>query len=203
MPIHRPRRYGGRLHGADLTRAQAHERAKRKFRPFFFVRGRRTAGITLVELVVYLLIVAVLVVLSVMVFNPTAVKARYQAERLKADLRHMQLLATAWGVSLRVTNTGSSYSIACAALGAGPCAGFPSAVTDPATTSPFSVSLESGLTLAGPTNGCGGSGISYYVDALGRPTDGVVLLAGAACFTISTYNVTVQPITGFAAVSGP
>lgn len=204
MPVHRPGRYGGRLHGAHLTGAEAYGRAKRKFRPFFFVRPRRTAGVTLVELVLYLLIVVVLVVLSVMVFDPAAVKARYQVERLRGDLRHMQMLALAWGVTLKLTTTGASYTVSCPALGSGPCAGFPAAVTDPATAAPFTVTLEPGLALSGPTSGCGGAAMpAYYVDPLGRPSDGTALLATVTCIVIGAYSVTVQPVTGFTAVSGP
>jgi hypothetical protein len=70
-------------------------------------------------------------------------------------------------------------------------------VIDPATAKSFSVTLQTGLTLAGP-------GFNLDFDALGRPKNGAALTTANSTFTISggasTPSVVVSPTTGFAVV---
>lgn len=125
-------------------------------------------------------------------FQPRESIALQQAERLRDDLRHAQMLAITWNQALRVSTTAAGYSVSCVAAGAAPCNASP--VIDPATRKPFSVSLESGLTLAGP-------GFTLDLDALGRPKSGASLITAVATYTIGgalvARTVTVAPLTGF------
>jgi len=143
-----------------------------------------------------MVIAAILVAVAVS-SRPDDVKARYQAERLRTDLRYAQMLALTWGVTLRMTTAAGSYSVACASGASGPCASSP--VVDPATGAAFSVSLESGLTLSPVT--------TFDLDSLGRPrSSGGALLSTDTTFQVAasggpTYTVTVRPTTGFAVVT--
>ncbi len=139
-----------------------------------------------------LVIVSVLVFLVVRSYQPKEALALQQAERLRNDLRHVQMLAITWNQLLRVTTAAGSYSISCVTAGASPCNVSP--VLDPATGQPYLVNLEAGLTLAGP-------GFSLDLDALGRPKNGASFVAANATFTISggasARTVVVVPLTGF------
>jgi hypothetical protein len=136
---------------------------------------------------------AALVFFTVRTFRPADAIALEQAERLRNDLRHAQMLAITWGQALRVTAAAGSYSVSCVtASAAPPCDVAP--VIDPATRGAFLVTLEPGLTLAGP-------GFTLDLDALGRPRNGPALIAANATFTISggspARTVIVAPLTGF------
>lgn len=156
--------------------------------PRFFCRGW-----SLLELVVVITAAAVLALFAVRAFQPKEALALEQAERLRNDLRHMQMLAITWGQPLRLTTAASSYSVSCVSAGAAPCDASP--VVDPATGKAYTVNLESGLSLAGP-------GFTLDLDALGRPRNGAALVTANATFTISgasaARTVVVAPITGFA-----
>jgi prepilin-type N-terminal cleavage/methylation domain-containing protein len=159
--------------------------------PFFFPAACR--GWSLLELVIVLTVAAVLALFAVRTFQPKEALALEQAERLRNDLRHMQMLAITWGQPLRLTTAASSYSVGCVTAGAAPCNVTP--VIDPATGASYLVNLESGLTLTGP-------GFTLDMDALGRPKNGAALIAASATFTISgasvARTVVVAPLTGFA-----
>jgi type II secretory pathway pseudopilin PulG len=132
-----------------------------------------------------LVILAILTYVVVRSLRPGEALALEQAERLRNDLRHVQMLAITWGQALRVTTAANSYSVSCVTAGVTPpCNAAP--VIDPATNSPYTVNLEPGLTLAGP--------VTLDLDALGRPS-------GGAAFTISgggvARTVVVTAITGF------
>ena len=166
-------------------------------------------GVTLIELVIYMVIAAVLATVAALAYTPNSTKARYQAERVRTDLRYVQMLALTQAAPMRLTSTvgaGGSYAVSrIGGVGTGACT--PSAMTDPATGTAFSVTLDSALTL-------GGTAI-LDLDALGRPASCAgnpcscaVTTSGtdpAASYTVSgggaTYTVAVRPITGFAAVS--
>lgn len=150
-------------------------------------------GWSLLELTIVLVVGALLVIFAVRTFQPKDAIALEQAERLRNDLRHVQMLAMTWGQALRVSAGANSYSVACVTAAATPpCNASP--VVDPATGSSFAVNLESSLTLAGP-------GYNLDLDTLGRPLNGGALIAANAVFTISGANVartvTVAPLTGF------
>lgn len=135
---------------------------------------------------------------------PKQPQALVQAERLRDDLRHMQLLATTWNQSLRLTLTAAAppnparYSVSCVTAGAAPCNTAP--VVDPARGSAFRVDLEPGLDL-GLLIGAGASA-SLDMDALGRPRSGAALISANSTFTVSgggvARSVVLQPLTGFA-----
>lgn len=150
------------------------------------------AGWSLLELVVVLAIAAVLALFAVRAFQPLEALALQQAERLRNDLRHAQMLAITWNQPLRVTTAASSYSISCVTAGVSPCDVSP--VVNPADGQAYLVNLESGLGLTGP-------GFTIDFDALGRPKNGASLIAANATFTITgtttARTVVVAPVTGF------
>lgn len=176
-------------------RSHLHHEAKdgAPMAPRLFLAAAR--GWTLLELVIALAIGSVLVYVAVRTFHPQEAIALEQAERLRNDLRHLQMLAITWGQPLRVTTAATSYSVSCASGSAIPPCNGASPVIDPATRSPYTVNLESGLSLGGP-------GFTLDLDALGRPLNGGALITGSATFTISgggvARTVTVAPVTGFA-----
>jgi prepilin-type N-terminal cleavage/methylation domain-containing protein len=176
--------------------------------PFFFasaMRPKKERGFSFLELIIYMLIVGVLAAFAVLVYRPTDTKIRYQAERLRTDLRHMQMLAAAWGVTLRLTSASGGYSVACVGSSTGPCASSVAApcaaasIMDPASGGSFCVPMESGISLS-PT-------ATFDVDALGRPrTSAGALLTADTLFTMTasgspTYTVTARPVTGFGLVT--
>lgn len=157
-----------------------------------FFSPRWGAGWTLIELTVVLVVVAILVFFAVRSYRPQDAIALQQAERLRNDIRNVQMLALTWNQALRVTTAANSYSISCVVAGASPCNVSP--VVNPATGQAYLVNLEAGLTLAGP-------GFSLDLDALGRPKNGANFIAANATFTISggsvARTVVVAPLTGF------
>ena len=159
--------------------------------PRFFL-PRAGAGWTLVELVVVLAVLSVLIFFVVRSFQPKEAIALQQAERLRNDIRNVQMLAISWSQALRVTTAANSYSVSCVAAGAAPCNVSP--VLNPATGQSYLVNLEAGMTLAGP-------GFSLDLDALGRPKNGAAFTAANATFTITggtvARSVVVTPLTGF------
>ncbi|MGQ0651579.1 MAG: pilus assembly FimT family protein [Betaproteobacteria bacterium] len=166
-------------------------------------------GLTLIELVIYMAIAAVLGAVALFSYTPDGTKARYQAERVRTDLRYVQMLALTQGTPMRLTATagaGGSYAVTTiGGVGSGACT--TSALTDPATGSTFLVTLDSALTL-------GGTG-TLDLDSLGRPASCAgnpcscaVITSGtdpAASYTVAgggtTYTVAVRPTTGFATLT--
>jgi type II secretory pathway pseudopilin PulG len=156
------------------------------------------------ELVIVLSVMAVMTtVVVVRSLPPKQPQALLQAERLRDDLRQMQLLATTWNQSLRLTVTAAAppnparYSVACVTAGAAPCNSIP--VLDPGRAGPFQVNLEPGLDLS-LLIGAGAS-IALDMDPLGRPRNGAALISANSTFTISggggARTVVLQPLTGF------
>lgn len=160
--------------------------------PLFFAL-RRVGGWSFLELTIVLAVLSILTYFAVRNFYSQEAIALQQAERLRNDLRHVQMLAITWNQPLRVTATAGSYSVSCVTAGASPCNAVP--VINPATGQPYAVNLEAGITLAGP-------GFNLDLDALGRPKNGASLIAANATYTISggttARAVVVAPITGFA-----
>ena len=78
--------------------------------PRFFV-PRRCAGWSLLELSVVLAIAAVLIFFTVRGYQPKEAIALQQAERLRNDLRHVQLLAITWNQPLRVSTTANVHLV--------------------------------------------------------------------------------------------
>lgn len=144
------------------------------------------------EIVVVVVIVAIMVFFAARTFQPKESLALQQAERLRNDLRSVQMLAITWNQPLRVTTAAGSYSISCVTVGAAPCNVSP--VVNPATGQAYVVNLEPGLALGGP-------GFNLDLDALGRPKNGAAFIAANATFTITgasvARTVVVAPVTGF------
>ena len=165
------------------------------------------SGVTLVELVIAMLVVAILASVVALSYQSNDVKARYQAERLRTDLRHAQMLATTLNRPLLFAITagvGGSYSVS--RLDSITCAA--SALTDPATNAAFTVSVDSAVALSGTA--------SFYLDYMGRPASACAVVSAAcmcttasadpaASYTIASgggsYTVQVKPVSGFVTVT--
>ncbi len=179
-----------------------HDGAQPVAAPRFFWPARY-AGWSLIELVVVIVIGAVLVFFVVRSYQPKEALALQQAERLRNDLRHVQMLALTLNRSLQFKQgapfpaacpTATYWVINCTIAAADPCTGAPNTpIINPATGSNYCVTLEPGFALGGG---------NLYFDPLGRPKNGAALLGANATFTISgasaARTVTVAPVTGFA-----
>jgi MSHA pilin protein MshC len=157
---------------------------------------KRRNGFTLIELTIVLVLVGVIAVVAVPRFQPAESTAAMQADRLARDLRHMQMLAITWGVPLRLNAAAAAYSVSCVSGPTPPCNGV-ATITDPATNTPFNVSLQNGVTVGATT---------LNVDILGRPITGAgALLTAGTVFALTggskTPSVTMSPLTGFITVA--
>jgi len=138
-------------------------------------------------------------IVTVRSFAPKEAIALQQAERLRADLRRMQMLAMNWNQTLRITVTAAAgptparYAVSCAPGGTTPPCNGVATITDPATGQAFQVDLAEGLDLTGPA-------FNFDIDPLGRPRNGGAF-AGDTNFDITgggvTRRVTVTQLTGF------
>jgi prepilin-type N-terminal cleavage/methylation domain-containing protein len=168
----------------------------------------RVSGVTLVELVMAMVILAILATAVVLSYKPTPVKARYQAERLRMDLSHAQMIALTENQALRVTVTGGaggSYSVSTVSAGSATCT--TAALTDPATNVSFAVTVDSAVTLGGTA--------SMDIDQLGRPATCSVIAGICTCSTTAadpaatytvagggtTYTVTIKALSGFGTIT--
>lgn len=169
-------------------------RAPRFFSPAAF------AGWTLVEITIVLVVAAIFAYFVVVRFYaPKEALALQQAEKLRDDLRHAQMVAMSWNRTLRITVTPAAgptparYAVSCAPGGVSPPCNGVATVVDPATARPFQVDLEPGLDLTGP-------GFTLDFDPLGRPKNGAALAANAN-FDVTgggvLRRVTVTQLTGF------
>lgn len=160
-----------------------------------------TAGFTLVELIVVMVVVGVLAIVVLLRAQPTENNMPVQADQLARDIRHMQTVAANWGVPLQLTAGASGYSVACLSGPTPPCSGT-GVIDDPAPRNPaaFQVQLQNGITL---------TLTSLSVDFLGRPcaapcTAAANVQTSETTFTLSgggrMSTVTVQPLTGSVAV---
>ncbi|WP_455203592.1 pilus assembly FimT family protein [Kaarinaea lacus] len=158
---------------------------------------KECSGFTLIELVIVIILASVLSAYAVVKWPSDAqIKLPAQAGLMVTHLHHIQSLAMHWGQPLRLSVSSGGYSVSCVTAGAAPCDSSP--VIDPVTQSPFAVSLESGISLAG-------ANIDF--DSLGRPVSSGSLVSSspARSFALTaggvTQTVTVQPLTGFVSVS--
>ena len=164
-------------------------------------------GFTLFEILVVLVLASLLAAFVAVSTSSVAQSSVIdQADKLRRDVSHLQVLAMGWGVALRLTASSTGYSVTCQSATAGtPCAALGDTPIDPATGQAFSVTLTNGVLLSP-------AGTSLDFDSLGRPISGTTLISnnpvnlglGASSPTFSltgggnTAYVTIRPITGFA-----
>lgn len=150
------------------------------------------AGFTLIELVIVIVVISILSTYAIIKSAPASeITLPSQAQKLASDIRHVQVLASSWGKSLRLSitpGTNGSYSVSCVTSDSSPCNVSP--VIDPASSSSFKVSLQKGVVLDGNS--------TLDFNSLGQPST-------AASYTLtsgsSTINVSVAALTGFVTVS--
>src|SRR6185436_3014658 len=108
----------------------------------------RQSGLTLVDLLVAVVIVAILAAYGMMKINQGGDDTLwYQAQRVARDIRHVQVLSSTWGRQLKispVTGVNGSYSVSCVVSAGSPCNGT-STLVDPTTGNAFTVSLSKGV----------------------------------------------------------
>lgn len=159
----------------------------------------RAHGFTLLEVILVLILASILAAVVSVRLNGSDMTASYQAQRLARDFRHAQMLAMAWGETLRFSVVGTgTYEVTCASGSATPpCAGT-NPVTDPATGAAFRVTLSNDATLAGAATD---------INSLGAPVSAGAPLTANRVFTLTAagqaWSVTVSPISGFVAVASP
>jgi len=163
--------------------------------------GNLGRGFTLIELVIMIVLIGILSAVGVLNFNATGQHSvTVQADQLRRDLSHLQLLTISGRGRLRLTVTANSYSICAAATVTCNAA---RAIVDKSTGESFSTTLTDGATFIS------GSG-NYYFDSLGRPVTNATsstLLTTTSRFQLNGVSrnnpvtVSVLPITGFAQTS--
>lgn len=142
-----------------------------------------------------MVLMSVLVAVSIRWLSAGAYTISTQADLLAANIRHIQTLAATQGIRIRLNINATGY---CATLP--PATACTSAIADPATGLPLSVTLTDAVTLAGT---------STDVDSLGRPIDAAgALLTANRIFQFTATNspgwsVTLAPLTGFVTVTTP
>jgi MSHA pilin protein MshC len=164
-----------------------------------FGKPARCAGLTLVELVlVMVLISGVSAVVVTQISSYTKHKALVQADQLRRDVAHMQLLAISQSARMRLTvSGGSSYSVTYQACPTGTCT-VGNTVTDPATAQAFTVTASTNVTIS-PTTA------TLEFDSLGRPLSSGALSTASQNLVVTgasrSATVTVAPLTGFATLA--
>lgn len=153
----------------------------------------RSAGFTLVELIIAIILIGIL---SAIVITNISAKAQHsvitQADELRRNLSHIQLLAISQGKRLQLSVNLGGYTVyECPDTA---CTNPSIVTTDPATGQPFVVTLTDGVAFT--------SDSTLDFDNLGRPQSGGSLITATRSFTLSgsgrNVSVTVLPITGFA-----
>lgn len=150
------------------------------------------SGFTLIELVTVMVLLATLATLAAPRFAHNDATVPAQADQLARVLRHAQALAMSQGRALTVDiQSATSYAITDGAP-------TPTTIRDPAGQLQ-AYTLSSNVTLSGPV-------LQLEFDSLGRPLDGANLAAATRSWTLSgpggsTAAVSVQPVTGFVAVT--
>jgi prepilin-type N-terminal cleavage/methylation domain-containing protein len=150
------------------------------------------SGLTLIELVMVLTVVAILSATLLMRGPPAAGRstAAYQAQQLAEDLRHARMLALAGGRSLQFRIMATGYRVCLASVD---CSVVSLALQEPGHPGGrFEVAL--GHDLAFPQS------LTLQFDTLGRPQIATALNLELQLSGISLVRVTVTPLTGSVAV---
>jgi prepilin-type N-terminal cleavage/methylation domain-containing protein len=170
--------------------------------------GVKGHGFGLLELVIVIVVIGILGAVATVAYKPNEIKARYQAERMRTDLRHAQMLATTRNVNLRLTlvaGLGGSYTVTTiGGIGVGACT--TSALIDPATNSSFSVTVDPALNLAGTASvdydslgrpaTCSGNPCACVVQVAADPVASYSIAGGTA-----TYTVDIRRVSGYSSVT--
>ena len=156
----------------------------------------RNGGFTLVELVITIIVIGILSAVVLPSMNTLAQHSvTLQADELRRNLSHAQLISISQGQRLRlnVNAAGTNYTVT--SCSDATCT-TPAAVTDPATGANFSIDLKDGVTFSSGANS------NLDLDSLGRPQLAGTLIAAPLTYTLSgsgrNVSVSVLPITGFA-----
>lgn len=149
-------------------------------------------GFTIVEFVIVMLIIGILSTVVALQFSAQGKHSvTVQADQFRRDLSHLQLIAISQSKRLKLSTASGGYTAAVCTTSA---CGATTALTDPVTGVPFSVTLTDGVALA-PAG-------TLDFDSLGRPQTGGSLVTATQTYTFSvtgrSVSVTVLPITGFA-----
>lgn len=149
-------------------------------------------GFTMVEFVIVMLIIGILSTVVALQFGAQEKHSvTVQADQFRRDLSHLQLIAISQSKRLKLSTAAGAYTVAVCTTSA---CGATTALTDPVTGAPFSVTLTDGVALA-PVG-------TLDFDSLGRPQSGGSLITATRTYTFSvtgrSVDVTVLPITGFA-----
>jgi MSHA pilin protein MshC len=167
----------------------------------------RTAGFTLIELVIVLIVAGIIAAVVGARWNSRSATAPFQAEQLARNIRHAQMLAMTWNTPVGIAvNPPTQYEFQCGKpLGTCPISTPPTAsgavINDPAS-GPMQFNTEYGVTIAVS------AGPPPTFDHLGRPTTAAgTLLTTARSLQLddggTTWTVSIQPLTGFVQLSSP
>jgi MSHA pilin protein MshC len=168
----------------------------------------RTAGFTLIELVIVLIVAGIIAAVAGARWNSRSATAPFQAEQLARNIRHAQLLAMTWNTPVSIAvNPPTQYEFRCGKP-AGTCpistpATASGAVINDPVSGPMQFSTEYGVTIASL------GGPLPVFDNLGRPTNaaGTALLTTPRLIRLNaigtTWTVSIEPLTGFVQLSSP
>ena len=164
---------------------------------------RRSHGFTIIEFVVVAIITAIVAVFAIVRYQPSDVNVVAEGDRVRNDLRLMQMAAMTWGTPLRFTPVAGGYSFSCPRTVANtPCStgtlNAAAALAAGLNSVAFDAQFEPGITFS-PVPG------TLDFDNQGRPatTCNTTCLLNSAAYTATLAGggasvvVTVDPVTGF------
>lgn len=165
-------------------------------RPFSCPRAHPESGLTLIELLITIFLIGILGGFAAVRYAGRFDQSlAMQADRLRRNLAHAQILAISQSKRLKFTAATTQYkveecsNVACTTT---------TALTDPVKGTAFVVTLDNGAVM----NNTG----SFLIDNLGRPANSSGLISTSPAFTFQlglngrTRSVTLMPLTGFAQV---